>query len=51
MFSYRIEGNQKIRENPKRRTKLEEVDLGGYCVYITAWSVLRLCIYSDIKII
>jgi len=27
-FSYRMEGNQKIRESPKRRTKLGEVEVG-----------------------
>jgi hypothetical protein len=27
-FSYRIEGNQKIRESPKRRRKLGEVEVG-----------------------
>jgi hypothetical protein len=27
-FPYRMEGNQKIRESPKRRTKLGEVKVG-----------------------
>jgi len=27
-FSYRMEGNQKIRESPKRRAKLGEAEVG-----------------------